>query len=598
MRLLNTSTLKLREFHDDEIPDYAILSHTWEDGEVSYQAMESAASEVVSAISEGRDEAARLEMWAAVAPTTLSGYTKITKSCTLAASEGWQYLWIDTCCIDKTSSAELSEAINSMYRWYKEAQVCYVYLIDVSMAHVSRTDLSITDVSITNVPRYLPHSFLWSRWFKRGWTLQELLAPSTVVFYDKDWREIGTRWSLRAEIERATGITYESMIRPESCSIAMKMSWASNRKTTRVEDIAYCLMGLFDINMPLLYGEGPKAFMRLQHEIVESGQDDESIFAWRDARLASSGMFARSPEAFADSGDIYNMRNLDPRAQPFRVTRTSIFFNRNSVNDNNGPWINLLTLSCASLRSLPAWIGVGIEESSSGTYVRSSPGRLLEYSFLRPLNVNHTLQMPLCFEAYRRKMVAFVKKRRIVLMQAIDWHRIDSFYLKRAHQSRDTSQLRTWTVTDQPLPCQKDNPTSVPTVLLESEQDVEGHFSRSGARIYTLDLDRDRPIVVVIFSFEDTHEITSYYALILATSEAAPKLDVLLLPNPTRDAVKQYLENIRDSPRSQSLGREEGADQLVLSRPENVGRDVRISMRKRIFENSKVYCVSIDYVHV
>lgn len=248
MRLLNTSTLKLREFYDDEIPDYAILSHTWEDGEVSFQEMEKSASAPASTVSDGLNEITRPGTRAAFESKSMPGYTKITQFCRLAAAEGWNYVWVDTCCIDKTSSAELSEAINSMYRWYEEAQVCYVYMTDVSSAS--------------------PQRFQWSRWFTRGWTLQELLAPSTVVFYDKDWIEIGTRWSLRGEISRATGITYESMIRPKDSSIATKMSWASNRRTTRVEDIAYCLMGLFDINMPLLYGEGQKAFMRLQYEIM------------------------------------------------------------------------------------------------------------------------------------------------------------------------------------------------------------------------------------------------------------------------------------------------------------------------------------------
>lgn len=248
MRLLNTSTLKLREFYDDEIPDYAILSHTWEDGEVSFQEMEKSASAPASTVSDGLNEITRPGTRAAFESKSMPGYTKITQFGRLAAAEGWNYVWVDTCCIDKTSSAELSEAINSMYRWYEEAQVCYVYMTDVSSAS--------------------PQRFQWSRWFTRGWTLQELLAPSTVVFYDKDWIEIGTRWSLRGEISRATGITYESMIRPKDSSIATKMSWASNRRTTRVEDIAYCLMGLFDINMPLLYGEGQKAFMRLQYEIM------------------------------------------------------------------------------------------------------------------------------------------------------------------------------------------------------------------------------------------------------------------------------------------------------------------------------------------
>ena len=216
MRLLNTSNLKLYEFHDKDIPYYAILSHTWTEQEVSLQMLEDPNSK------------------------TLAGYIKIKRCCELALSEGWKYLWIDTCCIDKTSSADLSEAINAMYGWYENAQVCYVYLADVS---VTRWD----------------EEFRISRWFLRGWTLQELLAPRTAVFYSRDWEELGTKWSLRDEISRATGITRDQMIDHKRVNVATKMSWAALRETTRIEDTAYSLLGLFDINMPLLYGEGDKA---------------------------------------------------------------------------------------------------------------------------------------------------------------------------------------------------------------------------------------------------------------------------------------------------------------------------------------------------
>ena len=134
-------------------------------------------------------------------------------------------------------------------------------------------------------------SFRESRWFTRGWTLQELLAPQEVVFFNKDWVEIGTRRSSRAVIEEITGISKETLEKPlcgsETCphicrghSVAQKMSWAALRKTTREEDRAYCLMGLFGVNMPLMYGEGgEKAFARLQQEIMRQSSDD-SIFAW------------------------------------------------------------------------------------------------------------------------------------------------------------------------------------------------------------------------------------------------------------------------------------------------------------------------------
>jgi hypothetical protein len=171
--------------------------------------------------------------------------------------------WIDTCCIDKTSSAELSEAINSMYRWYQRSQVCYAYLVDVpdATADHSRPD----------------SLFQQSKWFTRGWTLQELLAPTFVEFYDQNWIEIGTKSSMRTLVQKITNISI--LVDIDEACVAEKLSWASTRVTTRIEDLAYCLMGLFDVNMPLLYGEGHSAFLRLQLEIW-SRTNDESIFAW------------------------------------------------------------------------------------------------------------------------------------------------------------------------------------------------------------------------------------------------------------------------------------------------------------------------------
>lgn len=278
MRLLHTSNLKLYEFYDAEIPDYAILSHTWTKREVSLQMLGDPKSKV------------------------LPGYSKIKRCCELALSEGWKYAWIDTCCIDKTSSADLSEAVNAMYGWYEKSQVCYVYLADVTAAAFDEV-------------------FRSSRWFFRGWTLQELLAPRTVVFYGRDWEELGTKWSLRDEISRATGITYHQMIDHKRVNVATKMSWAALRETTRIEDTAYSLLGLFDINMPLLYGEGSKAFMRLQHEILQAQENDESIFAWTDAKRYHCGLLAPSPAAFALSGNILSVKNPNSQNKPLLVTK-------------------------------------------------------------------------------------------------------------------------------------------------------------------------------------------------------------------------------------------------------------------------------------
>ena len=272
MYLLNTSTFQLHRFLSDEVPPYVILSHTWGDGEVLFQDLEKP----------------RLHY------RQLKGFSKIEKCCALARSDGWEFVWIDNCCIDQKSSAELSEAINSMYRWYKAAIVCYAYLADISVS-VGRTD----------APK---KKLRESRWFTRGWTLQELLAPKFVTFYDRDWIDVGTKHSLQHLISDATGIDISHLFDPDPASAAAKMSWASSRETTRPEDIAYSLLGLFDVNMPLLYGEGAtKAFERLQHEIIRS-KDDESIFAWLTPMHYNGqlygGMLAPSPECFSRSGNI------------------------------------------------------------------------------------------------------------------------------------------------------------------------------------------------------------------------------------------------------------------------------------------------------
>ena len=281
MRLLDTTTIKLSEFFDADIPPYVILSHTWGKNDVTFQDLGRVRSEGPQA------------------------YSKIAACCALASSRGFKWVWIDTCCIDKSSSAELSEAINSMFRWYWDSKECYAYLEDVSIDNMDQ--------------------FGSSRWFTRGWTLQELLAPSNLYFYDKSWTNLGSKQDLRKAIALATNIPAWTVeyFNPGFESAAAKMSWASKRQTSRVEDTAYCLMGLFDINMPLLYGEGGKAFTRLQHEIVKN-QDDESVFAWTDKRLSYSyrGMFARSPAAFANSGDVVR-RNFDVFRRPEPCTVTS-----------------------------------------------------------------------------------------------------------------------------------------------------------------------------------------------------------------------------------------------------------------------------------
>ncbi|KAI0843848.1 HET-domain-containing protein [Daldinia vernicosa] len=265
MRLLNTSSITLEEFQGSP-PEYAILSHTWLDDEVTLQDL---------TLDKDR---------------TKAGWDKILNCCRKCLKEGWKYVWIDTCCIDKTSSAELSEAINSMFAWYQRAAICYAFLSDVW--RVRKGDE--------------PGTLARSRWFTRGWTLQELLAPSYLIFLDSSWREIGSRSFLSSTIETITGISAYQMAHFRDCSIATKMSWAAGRQTTRIEDQAYCLLGLFGINMPLLYGEEEKAFIRLQQEILRVS-DDETIFAWRGK---SARQRVVSPSQITQQGKSLRKENI------------------------------------------------------------------------------------------------------------------------------------------------------------------------------------------------------------------------------------------------------------------------------------------------
>ena len=289
MRLLHTKTFEFKNFYDSSLPQYAILSHRWgsEDEEVSYKQFRKGS-----------------------VPADLPGLVKIQKFCRLADKRGFQWAWVDTCCIDKRSSAELSEAINSMYKWYKRSTLCCVHLADVRF---SKDELSLklqSEKKFWQAPEgwaSLRDSFSKSSWFKRGWTLQELIAPKHIVFYDSHWNEIGPLKQFNKDVAKVTGID-ENYLGPGSRSrawpsVAARMSWASRRHTSREEDIPYCLLGIFDINMPLLYGEGAnKAFIRLQIEIMKDSHD-ESLFAWTSDQRYSS-LLAERPSYFANSGDI------------------------------------------------------------------------------------------------------------------------------------------------------------------------------------------------------------------------------------------------------------------------------------------------------
>jgi Heterokaryon incompatibility protein (HET) len=240
MRLLRYNEkgeFSLTESFGNQIPKYAILSHTWGAEEVTFK-------DLIDGTGKGK-----------------AGYSKIQFCGKQARRDGLQYFWVDTCCIDKSSSTELAEAINSMFQWYSRAVKCYAYLSDVS------------------APDHDEHQGAWesdfrnSRWFTRGWTLQELIAPTSVEFFSSDGKRLGDRENLVQQIQEITGIASGALqgVSLNVFSVGERFSWAANRRTTREEDKLYCLLGIFGVHLPLIYGEGENnALNRLKTEIAKA----------------------------------------------------------------------------------------------------------------------------------------------------------------------------------------------------------------------------------------------------------------------------------------------------------------------------------------
>ncbi|KAI6042322.1 hypothetical protein EDC04DRAFT_2600919 [Pisolithus marmoratus] len=249
---------------DDTTTDYAMLSHRWSNKEVNYSEM----VKLTSMSMEKRDGVGGRE-----------GYNKILEGFEQAVKDGLERLWVDTCCIDKRRSSELSEAINSMYQWYYSTK-CYAHLHD------------FTESTFPNKPDKKTYGNCNGRpeWFSWGWTLQELIAPKEVQFFNKDWVPLGNKRTLAFKLAKTTRIPLPVL---------------KDRKTTRVEDRAYSLLGLFGVNMPMLYGEGGKAFQRLQLEIIR-GSSDHSIFAWGPAGSirCPGSVLADDPSYFRDCDDV------------------------------------------------------------------------------------------------------------------------------------------------------------------------------------------------------------------------------------------------------------------------------------------------------
>ncbi|KAK1749627.1 vegetative incompatibility protein HET-E-1 [Echria macrotheca] len=361
MRLINTRTLRLREF-TGRVPPYAILSHTWGKREVSLSEFRRLGS-----INDSKSLA------------------KIRSACQQAFMDGLEYVWVDTCCIDKSSTAELSETINSMFEYYRRAQVCYALLEDVPSPDPDDA--------------HNPAGCFWkSRWFTRGWTLQELIAPYHVHFFNQSWSKIGEKKGLTKLLESITGVD-ESVLSGGSLqhiSVGRRMSWASNRRTTRPEDVAYSLLGIFDINMPMLYGEGMKAFIRLQEEILRQS-DDQSLLAWRCTEPAfcsapARGLLASSPRDFANfrsrlvdhgpkKGSLIQGDDIVP-FQEFHEAENLVEMTNRGIRITSvvhdlqpqRPFESLaLGLNCCTGDPGTSVVGIYLERHSGDRYVRARP---------------------------------------------------------------------------------------------------------------------------------------------------------------------------------------------------------------------------------
>lgn len=356
MRLINCKTLKLEFKELQDAPPYAILSHTWGDGEVTFADFHQTSRE------------------------KLVGWEKISLTCQQALQDGLEYAWVDTCCIDKSSSAELSESINSMFKWYANSHKCYAFLADYSCSKSTDED------------------FAKCNWFSRGWTLQELIAPSVVMFFDKQWQYIGTKKDLSRQISQNTNISGDILTltgfdaistRLYACSVAQRMSWAATRKTKREEDIAYCLLGIFGISMPMLYGEGDRAFTRLQEEIIKE-TNDMTLFAWQtsDHDVAKSlnemnpaaknyrGILAKSPREFSMAHQLFPSEDLTVVPE-YRMTNKGLKLSSEVVLKAVNHDTYFMSLHCFTPRLALRPCGICLKDYGTGVFARVYPERLL-----------------------------------------------------------------------------------------------------------------------------------------------------------------------------------------------------------------------------
>ncbi len=316
MRLLNVSTLEIESgFPDVDLSDsknqlwynasnsrprprYSILSHRWAEEEITFQNFNQYKDLLHSMKSSGQVELPSGST-ALNVQVLMSSIHKVVGACKQTrAATGNQltpanYIWIDTVCINKEDGDETRLAINSMFRWYAEADMCFVYLADV----------------IWYNPQDSINQFRASQWFRRGWTLQELIASRNIQFFDRDCRYMGSKTDLADIISAASEISPQHLLGDfRTASLGQKMSWLARRETKYIEDRAYCMLGIFGVFLDPRYGQGDREFARLQIEIVKTWDKttpfDETLFAWTTDKVVSSGLFAPAPSCFENCSDV------------------------------------------------------------------------------------------------------------------------------------------------------------------------------------------------------------------------------------------------------------------------------------------------------
>ncbi|CAK3996492.1 Hypothetical predicted protein [Lecanosticta acicola] len=348
------ATLELHEFRDRKEPRYAALSHLWAEAqdEVLFADLLPHCDPAVK-LREGH-LAVDLSQEPAASLRQKPGWPKLAFALEQAYEDGKDWLWLDTACIDRSSSAELTEAINSLYHWYQESAICYAFLPDLPLE--DWRDAVHSD-----------QSPLQSRWFSRAWTLPELIAPGHLVFYSQEWTRLGDKHQLRHLLSLATGIEpaiLDGSRNVEETSIARRMSWAAHRDCALPEDRAYSLVGLFGVNMSPLYGEGEKkAFLRLQEQIMKNSED-HSIFAWSDPQVGDQlhGLLADSPRAFAHSGDFEPYAFEDQ--YPFEMSNRGVRISLHLTPDNENGF--MAALQCPNAYPGSGYLAVYLRKLPSG----------------------------------------------------------------------------------------------------------------------------------------------------------------------------------------------------------------------------------------